>query len=53
MKYCKVHHFTDDKSLVNFNNSVKKIKKEVGHDLKYLSYRLNANKVCLMSVKLK
>ena len=47
MKYCKVHHFTDDKSFVNFKNSIKKIKKEVGHDLKYLSYWLNANKICL------
>ena len=47
MKYCKVHHFTDDKSLLNFNNSIKKMKKEVGHDLKYLSYWFNANKICL------
>ena len=47
MKYCKVHHFTDDTNLLNFNNSFKKINKQVGHDLQYLSYWLNANKICL------
>ena len=47
MKYCKVHHFADDTNLLNFNNSIKKINKQVGHDLKYLSYWLNANKICL------
>ena len=45
-KYCKVHHFADDTNLLNFNNSVKKIIKQVGHDLKYLSYWLKANKIC-------
>ena len=47
IKYCKVHHFADDTNLLNFNNSIKKINKQVGHDLKYLSYWLNANKICL------
>ena len=47
MKYCKVHHFADDTNLLNFNNSIKKINKQVGHDLQYLSYWLNANKICL------
>ena len=46
MKYCKVYHFADDTNLLNFNNSIKKINKQVGHDLKYLSYWLNANKIC-------
>ena len=47
IKYCKVHHFADDTNLLNFNNSIKKINKQVGHDLEYLSYWLNANKICL------
>ena len=45
MKYCKVHHFADDTNLLNFN-SFKKINKQVGHDLKYLSYQLKLAK-CL------
>ena len=47
IKYCKVHHFADDTNLLNFNKSFKMIEKQVGHDLKYLSYWLNANKICL------
>ena len=30
-----------------FNNSIKKINKQVDHDLKYLLYWLYANKICL------
>ena len=33
----KVHHFEDDTNLLNFNSSIKKINKQVGRDLKYLS----------------
>ena len=51
IKYCKVHHFADDTNLLNFNNSIKKINKQVGHDLKYLSYWVNANKICLCFCK--
>ena len=47
MKYHKVHHFADDTDLLNFNNSFKKIKKQVGQDLKYFWYCLNSNKICL------
>ena len=47
MKYCKVYLFEKDTNLLNFNNYIKKINKEVGHDLKYLSYWLNSNKICL------
>ena len=47
IKYCKVHHFANNTDLLNFNNSIKKINNQVGHDLKYLSYWLNANKICL------
>ena len=45
--FFKVHHFAGDTNLLNFDNSIKKINKQVGHDLKYLSYWLNANKICL------
>ena len=47
MKYCTVHHFADDTNLLNFNNSIQKINKQVGHDLKYLLYWLSADKICL------
>ena len=47
MKYCTVHHFADDTNLLNFNNSIQKINKQVVHDLKYLLYWLNTNKICL------
>ena len=47
IKYCKVQRFADDTNLLNFNNSIKKINKQVGHNLKYLSYWLNANKIYL------
>ena len=45
MKYCNVHRFGDDLNILNFN-SFKKINKQVCHDLKYLSYWPNANKIC-------
>ena len=47
IKYCKVRLFANNTNLLNFNNSIKKINKQVGHDLKYVSYWLNANKICL------
>ena len=47
IKYCKVHCFADNTNLLNFTNSIKNINKQVGHDLKYLSYWLNASKICL------
>ena len=50
MKCFKVH-IADDTNLLSFNNSIKKINKQVGHDLKYLSYWLNANKICLNFTK--
>ena len=46
MKYCKVYHFADDANLLHFNDSIKKINKQAGSELKYLSYWLNANKIC-------
>lgn len=34
IKYCKVHHFTYDTNLVNFQIFVKAINKQINHDLK-------------------
>ena len=50
-KYCQVYHFADDTNLLNFNNSITEINKQVHHDLKYLSYWLNSNKICLIVSK--
>ena len=51
MKYCKFHHFADNTNLLSSNNSIKKINKQVGHDIKYLSYWLNVNKICLNPIQ--
>ena len=53
LKYCQVHHFADDTNLLNLNNFIKEINKQVHHDLKYLSYWLNSNKICLFVSKTK
>ena len=47
ISYCLVHHFADDTNLLNYNNSVKRMNKQVDQDLKNLRNWLNANKVCL------
>ena len=46
-KYYSVHHFVDDTNLLNYNNSVKRMNKQVNQDLKNLTNWLNANKICL------
>ena len=47
IRYCSVHHFADDSNLLNYNNSVKKMNKQVNQDLKNLANWLNSNKICL------
>ena len=47
LKFCKVHHFADDTSLIHFSKSVYRLNKYVNLDLKYLTYWLNANKISL------
>ena len=47
MKFCKVHHFADDASLLCLSNSIKKLKKAVNADLKHLANWLNVNKISL------
>ena len=46
IKYSEVHHFADT-NLLNFNNSIKSINKQVNHDLK------NVAKFPLMLIKLR
>ena len=47
IKYCKVHHFADDTSLLHCNSSAKKLNRLVNLDMKHLSVWLNANKISL------
>ena len=47
IKYSEVHHFGDDTNLLNFNNCVKCINKQVNYDLKNLSNWLKTNKISL------
>ena len=47
IRYCSVHHFADDSNLLNYNNSVKKMNKQVNQDLTNLANWLNPNKNCL------
>ena len=42
-----VHHFGDNTNFLNYNNSVKRMNKQVNQDLKNLTNWLNANKICL------
>ena len=46
-KFCKVHHFTDDTTLLHFSKSVNKLNKYVNLDMKNLTDCLNANKISL------
>ena len=47
MKFCKVHHFTDDTKLLHFSKSITRLNKYVNLDMKNLTDRLNANKISL------
>ena len=47
IKFCKVHHFTDDTNLLHFSKSVNKLNKYINLDMKNLTDRLNANKISL------
>ena len=51
-KYSEVHHFTDDTKLLNFNNCVKSINKQVNHGLKNLSNWSETNKISLNVAKI-
>ena len=47
MKFCKVHHFADDTSLVLFSKSANKLDKYIKIDMKNVTNWLNANKISL------
>ena len=49
--YSLVFHFADDTGLLCCNHSLKKIKKQVNNDLKFLNKWLNANKIALNIAK--
>ena len=46
-----MHHFAHDINLLNFNKSVKFVRKLVNHDLKNVADCLKANKISLNVVK--
>ena len=43
ISFCKVHHFTDDTNLINFNSTIKVINKQINKKSNWL----NSNKICL------
>ena len=47
MKFCKVHHFVDDTTLLCLCNSIRKPNKLANADVRQLVNWLNANKVSL------
>ena len=51
IKHSSVFHFADDTSLLNANHSMKKINRQVNHDLKLLCVWLRANKLSLNAKK--
>ena len=51
IKYCSVHHFPDDTGLLNYNNPVNGMNKQVNQDLKNPENWLNRNKICLNVTK--
>ena len=51
IKHSKTVHFADDTSLLNCNQSLKKLNKQVNLDLRLLNEWLRANKICLNTDK--
>ena len=51
IKSSEVYHFADDTSLIQTNTSLKKLNKNINHDLKLLCEWLRANKISLNSGK--
>ena len=44
IRYCSVHHFAGDTNVLHYNNSVKRMNKQVNQYLKNLTNWLNGNK---------
>ena len=51
IKYSDVYHFADDKNLLLSDKSLKKINRDINHDLKLLNIWLRANKISLNASK--
>ena len=47
IQYCKVHHSADDANPFHRSKSVKKLNKQINHDMKHLNNWLNGNKISL------
>ena len=47
IRYCSVRHFAGDINLLNYNNSLKRMNKQVNQDLRNLTNWLYAKKNCL------
>ena len=52
IKFCKVHHFTDDTNLIHFSKSVNKLHKYINIDMEILTNLLSTNKISLNVKKL-
>ena len=51
IKFSRVDHFADDTALLPVDNSLKKISKNINHDLKLLTTWLRANRISLNACK--
>ena len=47
IKFCKIHHFAEDKNLFHFSKPVNKLNKYINLDMKNLTDRINGNKISL------
>ena len=51
VKHSKVHHYADDTNLLLTSNSLKKINRQINHDLSLITHWLRANKISLNTTK--
>ena len=51
VKHGKVHHYADDTNLLLKSNSLKKINRQINHDLSLITHWLRANKISLNTTK--
>jgi len=51
IRYSTVHHFADDTNLININESIELLNRQMNKDMWYLWFWLNANKISLNATK--
>ena len=51
VKHSKVHHYADGTSLLLTSNSLKKINRQINHDLSLITHWLRTNKISLNTTK--